>query len=412
MGRRLIFFITVMTLIAMAGTASAYDPGIILMCDAEGTDDAAVTQEGWAVVGAGLNLDVNDIRGEPSPIDVTLATGNPLAISDRYLMSDTPVGPLRNVEADFWFADDENKSPYNDFILTLGDLQDGFYRVKSYLHRADEPDKPCYGVTVSGAALVAYKPTYFIQDHNIMELPAEIVFEVSGGEDVAIRYKGPDWADPSLTGDNSPQIYFNGFTLEYFGSSNPLARGPSPADWGENLCPGLALSWAAGDGATARDIYFGTSSDAVTAGATPADTGLTETTWSPPSVELEQAYYWRVDEDTGGADPCAGIVWRFTTNDGNAFDLFPGDGWRGVATDVVLSWGAGCGATSHDIYMGTNYSDVKDGTAFIKNQMDTSYDPGGLELNKTYYWRIDERKPGSVSEGDVLEFKTGLLPVL
>ncbi|MHC4618452.1 MAG: LamG-like jellyroll fold domain-containing protein [Planctomycetota bacterium] len=411
MCRRLIFLCSVCALIALAGTASAYDPGVILLCDAEGTGDDAATQEGWAAVGAGLNLDVNDIRGVPSPIDVTLATGNPLAIDDRYQPGDTPPGPLRNVEQDFWFANDENKSPFNDFILTLGDLQDGFYRVKCYLHRSDEPDKPCYGVTVTGAASVLFVPPTFMQDHAIMTLPAEIVFEASGGGDVVIRFKGPDYADPSLTGSNSPQIYFNGFVLEYFGASNALASGPGPADRAENQCSG-SLSWAAADGATSRDVYFGTSPDDVVAAATPVGTGLGDTAWSPPGgVALGKTYYWRIDEDTGG-DPCMGIVWRFTTNDGGAYDLFPGDTWRGVATDAVLSWGAGCGTASHDVYMSTSYADVASGAAFIQNQVETSYDPGGLELNKTYYWRIDERKDGSVVEGDVLEFETGFSGVV
>ncbi|MHC4623572.1 MAG: LamG domain-containing protein [Planctomycetota bacterium] len=411
MCRRLIFFFSMCALLALANTSSGYEPGVVLMCDAEGTGEEVITQAGWMRVGAGLNLDVNEPNGYPSVIDVTLATGNPLAIAARNQQGDVPAGPLKDVEADFYFANDENKSPFNDFILTLGDLKNGFYRAKCYLHRSDEPDKPCYGVTVTGAASVLFVPPTFMQDHAIMTLPAEIVFEASGGGDVVIRFKGPDYADPSLTGSNSPQIYFNGFILEYFGESNPLAYGPGPADRAENQCSG-SLSWTAADGATSRDVYFGTSPDDVVAGATAAATSVGDTAWSPPGgVALGETYYWRIDEDTGG-DPCMGIVWRFSTNDGGAYDLFPADGWRGVATDVVLSWGAGCGTTSHDVYMSTNYADVVSGAAFIQNQVETSYDPGGLELNETYYWRIDERKDGSVVEGDVLEFETGFSGVV
>ncbi len=410
MCKKLIFLVSAVALVAAANSVSAYDPGIILKCDAEGTGEEVVTQEGWTRVGDGLNLDVNDVRGVPSVIDVTLATGNPLAIAARNERDDTPDGPLKDVEADFYFANNENKSPLNDFILTLGDLQDGFYRVKSYHHRTDEPDKPCFGVTVTGASSVINVPPHFMQDHAIMELPAEVVFEAGGGEDVVIRYKGPDWADPCEGSESSPQIYFNGFTLEYFGASNPLAYGPSPADREENKCRDVSLSWTAGDGATSHDIYFGTSVSDVNEGASAAQPGWAGTSWTPPSLELGQAYYWRIDENDGG-DPCAGIVWRFTTNDGTAFDLFPGDGWRGISTDVVLSWSPGCLANSHEVYLGTSQSDVENATTssavYMGPRIEPNYNPGGLDLYQTYYWRIDEVGSSETWKGQVLSFTTG-----
>ncbi len=78
----------------------------------------------------------------------------------------------------------------------------------------------------------------------------------------------------------------------------------------------------------------------------------------------------------------------------------PLDGASGVSTDAILKWKLGPKADSADVYFGTNYNDVNDatnclpvGTSAYKGNLAfgaDSYDPGGLEPNTTYYWRIDE----------------------
>jgi hypothetical protein len=87
----------------------------------------------------------------------------------------------------------------------------------------------------------------------------------------------------------------------------------------------------------------------------------------------------------------------------------------------VLAWTAGSRAASHDVYFGTDPNAVRDannvkGTdnvalwaEFKGNQDPCSYNPGPLELSKTYYWRIDEvdqADPNSPWKGVVWEFKT------
>ena len=77
----------------------------------------------------------------------------------------------------------------------------------------------------------------------------------------------------------------------------------------------------------------------------------------------------------------------------------PEDGSSSVEIDVELSWSAGDGAVSHDVYFGTTNP-----PAFIQNQPGTTYDPpGDFSLNTTYYWRIDEVNGGTVT-GDVWSF--------
>ena len=90
-----------------------------------------------------------------------------------------------------------------------------------------------------------------------------------------------------------------------------------------------------------------------------------------------------------------------------------------VSRPVTLGWEPGMYAASHDVYFGTdpnavldanNVKDVNDialWTEFQGNQDPCSFDPGPLELGKTYYWRIDEvneADPNSPWKGVVWEF--------
>ncbi len=76
----------------------------------------------------------------------------------------------------------------------------------------------------------------------------------------------------------------------------------------------------------------------------------------------------------------------------------PGDGALDVAQDTVLSWNAGPYAVTHDVYFGTVFDDVNLasrtnplGVLVSQGQTETTYVPvDRLELERTYYWRVDE----------------------
>jgi hypothetical protein len=85
-----------------------------------------------------------------------------------------------------------------------------------------------------------------------------------------------------------------------------------------------------------------------------------------------------------------------------------------VSRDVVLSWRPGIYAAptnGHKVYFSENFNDVNDGIGSI-TQDTNSYDPGRLDFNKTYYWRVDEVNGPpdyGVYEGNVWSFTTELL---
>ena len=82
----------------------------------------------------------------------------------------------------------------------------------------------------------------------------------------------------------------------------------------------------------------------------------------------------------------------------------------------ALTWSPGDYAVSHDVYFATDKDAVSsaDNSGIwpeYKGNMDTTrFDPGPLELGKTYYWRIDEvsdnagAPPGSPWKGNIWEF--------
>ncbi|MHC4646289.1 MAG: Calx-beta domain-containing protein, partial [Planctomycetota bacterium] len=177
-------------------TTTSGGPSLALLVDVGG---CGPLQSGW--VGLGSCGTFTNVDG--AGIDVTLATGNPSACACR---NTGGTGALADVETDLLFADDEQSAPNADFILTLGNLTNGTdYQVLSYHNRSNESATTIPNVTVTGATNVT-KPSSIVQDHPIMDNPAEILFTAGAGN-VVIRYEAPSG------GCGGCQAFFNGFEL-------------------------------------------------------------------------------------------------------------------------------------------------------------------------------------------------------
>jgi len=98
-----------------------------------------------------------------------------------------------------------------------------------------------------------------------------------------------------------------------------------------------------------------------------------------------------------------------------AYNPNPTEGELGVSLDVVLNWTAGIYANSHDVYLGTDFDDVNDATIAIplgvyNGTTDVNhYDPGELQRDTTYYWRIDEVNDVNTWKGNVWSFRTSAI---
>ena len=169
------------------------------------------------------------------------------------------------------------------------------------------------------------------------------------------------------------------------------AYSPNPADGTEFVDPNSLLSWTAGFGAKLHTIYIGDNFNDVNNAVGGAPRG--PVTYSPGTLELEKVYYWRVDE-FDVLNTHKGEVWSFSTP-GAAGSLKPVNGATGVKMTTTLIWTPGNSATSHDVYFGTDKDAVRNATKSSpeykgnKPLGSESLDPGKLDWNTTYYWRVD-----------------------
>ena len=197
-----------------------------------------------------------------------------------------------------------------------------------------------------------------------------------------------------------------------FSIPSRTAYNPVPVDGAESVDLKIKLSWTAGLGAKFHTIYFGENFEDVNNDTKGISMGTAS--YTPSSLKLAKTYYWRIDE-SDGFNTYKGEVWSFTTV-GAVSGPNPANGTVGIGTAQILTWDAGAVAASHEVYFGTDANAVANATKAspeykgAKLLGEESYDPGGLALATTYYWRIDEvndASPDSPWAGKVWSFTTG-----
>ena len=108
----------------------------------------------------------------------------------------------------------------------------------------------------------------------------------------------------------------------------------------------------------------------------------------------------------------SGPIWNFTTGTNYPPNIpsnpHPGNGETNVPIEIDLSWTGGDpnpgDTVTYDVYFGTTSPPTK----VSVNQSGTTYDPGTLSYNTSYYWQIvawDDK--GASASGSIWEFTTG-----
>ena len=191
---------------------------------------------------------------------------------------------------------------------------------------------------------------------------------------------------------------------------------PVPEDGSLHPDTWANISWKPGDKAVSHDVYLSDNFDLVKDGAAEAFQGNQGEDFLvvgfpgfayPDGLVNGATYYWRIDEvnDTEPNSPWKGPVWSFSVPPKTAFNPVPADGAESVGPDADLIWTAGFGSKLHTVYFGDNFDDVNNATGG-QAQGTTDYDPGPLELAKTYYWRVDEFDVIDTYKGNVWSFTT------
>jgi len=107
-----------------------------------------------------------------------------------------------------------------------------------------------------------------------------------------------------------------------------------------------------------------------------------------------------------------GKVYVGTTNGVGVFGLLaipppapvltaPANAATGVSVTPTLTWNAATGATSYDVYFGTSST-----PPLVTNVSGTTYNPGTLGGNTTYFWKIAAKNAGGSTASTIWSFTT------
>ncbi|MFH1882079.1 MAG: hypothetical protein ABIL62_05135 [Planctomycetota bacterium] len=295
--------------------------------------------------------------------------------------------------------------------------------------RAIAPD-PANGVYIDdtwaslswvGGETAASRDVYFSDNFDDVDARAESAFQGNQvGTFFVVGFPGMPYPDGLVPGTTYywciDEIEADGTTKHEgkvwsFTVPPKTAYFPDPADSAESVEPDVKLSWTPGFGGKLHTVYFGDNFDDVNNAAGGLPQGAT--TYTPGTLKLAGTYYWRVDEfDPPGT--YKGDVWSFTTQ-GAVGSPDPSNGSVDVKQTQILKWSPSVFAASHELYFGTDKDAVKNadtGSPEYKGTRDLgaeSYDPGMLEWDTAYYWRIDEvnnTNPDSPWTGILWSFTT------
>jgi hypothetical protein len=233
------------------------------------------------------------------------------------------------------------------------------------------------------------------------------------GQPLEIRLIAVDYTDGG--GGDGYEVDFDSVTLTL---KAPIATNPYPKDGDEHGDEWVYLSWTEGTDAVEHDVYFGTDFDDVKDANENDPMGpdeiykirqtdnLYEVDVLVPNETDKKWYYWRIDEvnDANSNSPWKGQVWSFWLRPEAAWNPSPPDGAMYIDPNIDLSWEPGFYAQQHEVLFGTDPCSLTQ----IYRGPDTTYNPGPLLKDTTYYWRIKELQPGPDPLGPIWSFTTTL----
>ncbi len=129
-------------------------------------------------------------------------------------------------------------------------------------------------------------------------------------------------------------------------------------------------------------------------------------TYIDSALSSNTEYLYRAKAVNDSIESDYSNISRISTLDENSKPLpssnpFPENGNRDVVLNPILTWTAGAGGESHDLYFGETNP-----PPFIHNQDSIVFIPSQLKVNTSYFWRVDEVNSNGATEGELWQFRT------
>jgi hypothetical protein len=160
----------------------------------------------------------------------------------------------------------------------------------------------------------------------------------------------------------------------------PTLSTPANASTGSNASS-LALTWDAVTGATQYQVYFGSTSTALSLYATVTAPTVTSTVFN---LNPGATYYWKVTA-VEGTTTASSAVWSFTTALAAPTLLAPANGITIDPTSITVQWSSVMGAAQYQVYFGTSATSLALYTT--TNAPTIAATISNLTLG-TFYWKV------------------------
>jgi hypothetical protein len=265
------------------------------------------------VVTEGANLRVPATRLYLDGVEeaITAGSNNAFNLTEG---ADVSIGRRADNNTRYWLGDLDEVRIY-DRALTADEV-----KALAAHSRAFGPS-PADGAQDAGTPLLTWKPREAALWHNVY-LGTDP--NLTSAQQVASRLMAPMyWHVPGLTpgvtyywrvDEIDPDETVHPGDVWSFFYAPKEAYHPTPADGEPFVDPNGALTWMSGLSAISHDVYFGTDPAAVTEGAGGTFKGNQMTTAAQMgALELNQRYFWRVDEVGPDGTKVKGSVWTFKT---------------------------------------------------------------------------------------------------
>ncbi|MFC1755278.1 Ig-like domain-containing protein, partial [Thermoproteota archaeon] len=240
--------------------------------------------------------------------------------------------------------------------------------------------------TVTYALFFGNETTQFLFDNNLTQpsyaLPAlnytsDYYWYVNATDDYGESIQGPLWT----------------FETEINNPPNTPSN-PNPSDGATQVSLiGTMLSWLGGDPDSGNTVtyalFFGNDTHQAL-----FDNNLAQTSYTLPELNHTSDYYWYINATDNYGESVQGPLWTFQTEINNLPNTPNHPNPPNGATDVsligtILSWLGGDpdpgDTVTYDVYFGNQ---TNPGLVLVNTTV-TNYDPGDLNFNNNYYWRIE-----------------------